>query len=238
MSQQAMVIASIRDMILDGRLAPGERLSEASVAEMLGLSRTPVRLALPVLAQEGLLIESGARGYAVRAFTFREVLNAVELKGVLEGYAARKIAEKGAPRGLVRDLRDCLADGDAILAPQTLTSDHARRYGVMNGRFHALIIEACGDTLVIDALRRLHGIPFAHPAIIAFHGRELAQMHADLAYAHRQHHEIVDALDHGQGARIEALLREHVHAQRRSMNLDRDDAPALWAAPAMQNAII
>lgn len=234
MSLQSTVIASIREMILHGRLAPGERLSEASVADMLGLSRTPVRQALPVLAQEGLLVESGARGYAVRAFSFREVFEAVELKGVLEGFCARKLAEKGVSRGLARDLHDCLAHGDEILSVVPLTSAAAARYGAMNGRFHELIVEAAGDRLVIETLRRIHGIPFANPAIIAFHGRDLAGMHADLAYAHRQHHEIVDALEKGEGARVEALLREHVHAQRRSMNLDREDAPAHWVAPTLQ----
>lgn len=226
MKQQSAVLAQIRAMILQGRLAPGERLSEASVADMLGLSRTPVRQALPVLAGEGLLVESGARGFEVRAFTFREVLEAVELRGILEGHAARKLAEKGASRALLRSLRDCLADGDEILSVGALNEDDGNSYGAMNGRFHALIVEASGLGFLADTLTRIHGIPFADPSVIAFDRRELAQMFGDLSYAHRQHHEIVDALDAGEGTRAEALLREHVHAQKRSMNLDRGDNPA------------
>ena len=225
MKQQSAVLAQIREMILQGRLAPGERLSEASVADMLGLSRTPVRQALPVLAHEGLLVESGARGYEVRGFTFREVLEAVELRGILEGHAARKLAEAGTPRSLIRTLRDCLADGDAILSTGKLTEDAARAYGVMNGRFHSLVVEASGQSLLADTLTRIHGIPFADPSVIAFDRRDAGQMFGDLAYAHRQHHEITHALDAGEGARVEALLREHVQAQKRSMNLDRGDAP-------------
>ncbi len=221
MKQQSAVLAQIREMILQGRLAPGERLSEASVADMLGLSRTPVRQALPVLAREGLLVESGARGFSVRGFTFREVLEAVELRGLLEGHAARKIAEKGAPRALVRSLRECLADGDAIVAQGKLTEAGANAYGEMNGRFHGLIVAASGQGFLADTLSRIHGIPFADPAVIAFDKRDAAQMFGDLMYAHRQHYEIVDALDQGEGARAEALLREHVHVQKRSMNLDR-----------------
>jgi len=223
MKQQSAVLAQIREMILQGRLAPGERLSEASVADLLGLSRTPVRQALPVLAREGLLVESGARGFAVRGFTFREVLEAVELRGILEGHAARKIAERGAPRGFVRSLRECIVDGDEILASGKLTGEGARAYGVMNGRFHALIVTEAAQTFLSDTLARIHGIPFADPAVIVFDRRDAAQMFADLAYAHRQHREIVDALDHGEGARVEALLREHVNTQKRSMNLDRSD---------------
>jgi GntR family transcriptional regulator of vanillate catabolism len=224
MKQQSAVLAQIREMILQGRLAPGERLSEASVADMLGLSRTPVRQALPVLAREGLLVESGARGFAVRGFTFREVLEAVELRGLLEGHAARKIAEKGAPRALVRSLRECLADGDVILAQGKLTEERANAYGEMNGRFHRMIVAASGQGFLADTLVRIHGIPFADPALIAFDRRDAAQMFGDLVYAHRQHHEIVDALDQGEGARAESLLREHVHVQKRSMNLDRAES--------------
>lgn len=223
MKQQSAVLAKIREMILQGVLAPGERLSEASVAERLGLSRTPVRQALPVLAREGLLVESGARGYAVRAFTFREVLEAVEMRGILEGYTARKLAERGASRAFVRDMRECLADGDDIFASDGLSEEGARAYGLMNGRFHSLIVDASGQTLAGDMLARIHGIPFADPSVIAFDRRDAAQMRGDLVYAHRQHHEIANALENGEGARVEALLREHVQAQRRSMNLDRDD---------------
>ena len=223
MTQQSAVLAKIREMILQGHLAPGERLSEASVADMLDLSRTPVRQALPVLAREGLLVESGARGFAVRGFTFREVLEAVELRGILEGHAARKIAERGAPRAFIRVLRECIADGDGVLAAGKLTESSARAYGAMNGRFHAMIVAEAGQSFLSDTLVRIHGIPFADPAVIAFDRRDAAQMFADLAYAHRQHHEIADALDHGEGARAEALLREHVNTQKRSMNLDRTD---------------
>lgn len=236
MKQQSAVLGKIREMILQGRLAPGERLSEASVADMLGLSRTPVRQALPVLAGEGLLVESGARGFAVRAFTFREVVEAVELKGVLEGHAARKLAERGAPRALLRALRERLADGDEILSAGVLGEAEARAYGVMNGAFHALIVEGAGLDFVSDALVRIHGIPFADPAVIAFDKRDAAQMYGDLAYAHRQHHEITAALDAGESARVEALLREHVNAQKRSMNLDRGDTP--YHPDAAQDRII
>lgn len=223
MKQQSLVLTRIRDMILQGRLAPGQKVSEAFLADQLGLSRTPVRQALPVLANEGLLVEQGARGYAVRAFTFREVMEAVELRGVLEGLAARKVAERGTPRGLVRDLRDCLLEGDAIFAGRHLVEDDASAYGAMNGRLHRLIVEAADSTFIADALARINAVPFADPSVIAFDRLSLQEMYDDLFYAHRQHHEIVNALEQDEGARAEALLREHVHAQKHSMNLTRED---------------
>src|SRR5205807_457853 len=94
----------------------GERVAEAPLAERLGMSRTPVRQALPVLAQEGLLAEHQTRGYVVRGFSTADVLDAIDLRGVLEGLAARRVAERGVSRTLLQALRVCLAEGDQILA--------------------------------------------------------------------------------------------------------------------------
>src|SRR5438552_2680176 len=64
-TQQARALVRIREMILQGKLCAGQRVAEAPLAERLGMSRTPVRQALPVLAQEGLLVEHETRGYVV-----------------------------------------------------------------------------------------------------------------------------------------------------------------------------
>jgi GntR family transcriptional regulator of vanillate catabolism len=98
-------------MILKGELAPGERLAEAKLAEQLGVSRMPIRQALPVLAEEGLVVRAGQRGYAVRAHTRDESVEALHLRGALEGYAARLLARSAnrlrvAQRALSRSARD------------------------------------------------------------------------------------------------------------------------------------
>jgi tripartite-type tricarboxylate transporter receptor subunit TctC len=74
----------------------GQRLAEIPLAQQLGVSRTPVRRALAMLAQEGLVSESESRGYLVREFSFQEVLDAIDLRGVLEGHAARSVAALAA----------------------------------------------------------------------------------------------------------------------------------------------
>ena len=90
------VALRLREMILRGELAPGERLAEVALAERLGVSRTPIRQALPALAREGLLAAAGRRGYVVRSFSPQDVIDAIETRGLLEGLAARRIAERGA----------------------------------------------------------------------------------------------------------------------------------------------
>src|SRR2546421_3597949 len=122
-SHQTRAIVRIREMILRGELAAGARVAEAPLAQLLGMSRTPVRQALPVLAQEGLLGEHETRGYVVRGFSSADILDAVDLRGVLEGLAARRVAERGASRALLQALRVCLADGDRS-EEQRLNSSH------------------------------------------------------------------------------------------------------------------
>src|SRR5882762_11700652 len=119
-TQLPLAIVRIREMVLLGELLPGQRVAEAPLAERLGMSRTPVRQALPLLAQEGLLMEHETRGFVVRAFTEADIVDSIDLRGLLEGYAVRRLAERGASKSLIRELRACLEDGDAILRKRRL----------------------------------------------------------------------------------------------------------------------
>src|SRR6201992_2000147 len=114
-TQLSQAIVRIREMILRGELAPGQRLAEAPLADSLGVSRTPVRQALPLLAQEGVLSEHETRGYVVRAFTAADITDAIDLRGALEGLAIRRVTERGASKSLLGELQICLEAGDAIL---------------------------------------------------------------------------------------------------------------------------
>ena len=212
------VTLRLREMILRGELAPGERLAEVALAERLGVSRTPIRQALPALAREGLLAAAGRRGYVVRSFSAQDVLDAIETRGLLEGLAARRIAERGATPELIRSLRECLSHGDAIVAKRRFESTDEARYSEMNGRFHALIVEGAGSRIVADALARNDHVPFASASAVAF-SRDSAQLLPVLSYAHRQHHAIVQALENREGARAEALMREHATPVKEVLNL-------------------
>ncbi len=219
MKQEPDVLVQLREMILHGRLKPGQRIPEAQVADMLGLSRTPIRQALPVLAKEGLLVQSGARGFAVREFSIKEISEGVELRGALEGFAARALAERGIDEVQLEGLRSIVAQGDAIFAKRYLLESDEELYGQMNEQFHSAVIEAADVSIVKELTERVNRIPFTSPSTIAFDRFDLQQMYDLLWYAHKQHHDIVTALEYGEGARVEALFREHVNTQKISMNL-------------------
>src|SRR5688572_6800620 len=94
----------LREMILSGELQPGQRITEAWLADRLGVSRTPVRNVLPGLAAEGYLEPVGRRGFAVKDFSESESWEALELRSLLEGHAARLVAQNGASSELMAQL--------------------------------------------------------------------------------------------------------------------------------------
>ena len=230
---QTRAIVRIREMILRGELRAGERVAEAPLAELLGMSRTPVRQALPVLAQEGLLAEHETRGYVVRGFTTADILDAIDLRGVLEGLAARRVAERGISRALLSALRECLAEGDQILAEGHVADKAEALYVDMNVRFHQLIVVECRSAILQQALERNARIPFAGPQALAIDKTSVDRMHGTLLYAHRQHHAIVSALERGEGARVEALMREHTSPVKENLNLQEGAAESRDTKPRL-----
>ena len=217
--QHLLASLKIRELILRGQLPAGERVTEAALAERLGLSRTPVRQALPALAQDGLLVPVGKRGYAVRVFTPDETHIALETRATLEGMAARIVAEKGLTTAQLEAFQHCLAQGDEILGRVEFGKEEEHAYGVMNQRFHELILEVAQKPLLNDLVARCLVVPFVSPLLVAFGDPDITLMREDLSYAHRQHHYIVEALRNRETTRVEMLLREHAATQRHSMSL-------------------
>ncbi|MGE4481471.1 GntR family transcriptional regulator [Acidocella sp.] len=214
------VLVTLRRMIEAGDLAAGERLAEIPLAERLGVSRMPVRMAFRELEQEGLLVRAGARGFAVRAVSPSQIVGAVEVRGVLEGLAARLVAERGVGKEVLRELFTCLRDGDALLEKGELTEPGIPLYLDMNLRFHAAIIFASGNDAIQEALARNDHLPFASVKALAVDRNNLTMEYKRLAYAHMQHHSIVEAIAARQGARAEALMREHANVVLRGTELD------------------
>ncbi len=230
-TQQSSVLVQMRELILRGELTPGERVTEESIAVRLGVSRTPIRQALPALAREGLLVQGETRGYLVRSFSEQDVLDAIDTRGVLEGLAGRLAVERGGGARLARQLHTCLTEGDAIFATGILSDDAEALYAKMNGRFHDLIVEAADSKVIVDALAHNSRVPFASAAAVAFDRTSPDVMFDRLRFAHREHHNIAQAIGCGQAARVEALLREHSQLVKESLNLIKSSAPRATPRP-------
>jgi GntR family transcriptional regulator of vanillate catabolism len=215
------VAQRIREMIVDGTLAAGTRVAEATIAERLGVSRTPVRNALPALATEGLLEPAGKRGYAVRGFSVEDSFRATEIRCVLEGYAARELAARPDRAAIVAELHQCLKDGDAIFAKGHVVKEDESEYARMNRRFHDIIVEGARDALLGELIHRVYSVPFVAPGVVAFNRVPLAEIYPILVSGHHQHHAIVDAIEGGQPDVAESLMRGHSSPARRSLGLER-----------------
>jgi GntR family transcriptional regulator of vanillate catabolism len=217
-SQQSRVLIQLRDLILKGAFAPGERLAEIPLAERLDASRTPVRLALTTLEYEGLIEAVPSGGYRMRGFTPEEVTHAIRTRGVLEGYAARQLAEKGLAPELARQLRECLVQVDGAVNKLSMSLDDYATYVEGNSRFHALIMEGCGNRTVQRMMDMLNGQPFGAPSAMLPMQSELEEGTRWMQHAHFQHHMLLQAIEQGQGARAQALGEEHVEIACRNVD--------------------
>lgn len=208
------VLVTLRKMIADGQLAGGQRLAEVPTAELLGVSRMPIRMAFRALEQEGFLIKTG-RSYTIRELSAPGIAGAVEVRGVLEGLAVRQAVERGQLDELLAVLRECLQAGDRLFNGQPLSEADYEAYQEMNCRFHDAIVAASGNPAVADALNRNNHLPFASVTALAVDPAQPQREYQRFYYAHLQHHAVVDAISRGQATRAEALMREHANATLR-----------------------
>ncbi len=199
------VTETVRDWILTGAVAGGDRLEEIPLAERLGVSRTPVRAALAALSKDGLIDYQPKRGYLVRSFEPNEIFAAYQARASLEGLACKLAAERGVPEEFRVKLRSCLAEGDEILGRGRLLADDFKPYQLMNVTFHNAILALSGNPWVTRLVAETHSIPFVSDRVILWHD------HRVIARSHDDHHRIAESLIAGQGARAEDLMREHVY---------------------------
>src|SRR5690554_6105043 len=96
------VYAALRDSICEGRLTPGERLTQDDIADQLGVSRQPVGQALILLKSQGFVSETGRRGLVVAPLRIETVRDIYELRGALDGLAASLAAQRAGPELLAR----------------------------------------------------------------------------------------------------------------------------------------
>ncbi len=203
------VVVSLRTLIRDGAFAPGERIAELTIAERLGVSRTPVRLAFRTLEEEGLLQKAGKRGYQVRQFNKEDLLCAVEVRGVLEGLAARRLVERGQFSGIKEQMKACISEGEALLGKGYIHKEDIDEWSRINRLFHALIVESTGSMIIGEAIARNDHLPFASADSIIIDPDSLDKEYRKLQLAQTQHQLIFQALSANESARAEMLMKEH-----------------------------
>ncbi|WP_431284365.1 GntR family transcriptional regulator [Humitalea sp. 24SJ18S-53] len=194
--------AYLREEILSGRLAPGERIRPELVASHLGLSRMPVREALRQLDAEGLVTLRANRGALVTRHDRAALAEIFEMRALLEGLCARHAARAATPA----DIGDLEAD---LLAMRRALQDPAR-WAVRHEAFHDRLCNLSGRPRAAAEARRLRQLLL--PAL-----RDYATGRRDPETTGHEHEVIVDALRDGDARRAERLAVAHISANAASV---------------------
>lgn len=205
----------LRRQILSAELAGGTRLYEVAVAERLEISRTPVREAMARLVEEGLLERGPKGGFVVRIFDHDDVRDTIELRGLIEGMAARYAAERGADQETLREIYATLRDIDACFQGDVFDFEG---YSSGNMRFHQLLGRLSGSVTVERELERIIRLPFASPSAFLPFRFQAVDFRRDLVIGQHEHHCLVEAIAMRQGTRAEAIAREHIRPALENFN--------------------
>ncbi|MFC3683159.1 GntR family transcriptional regulator [Hydrogenophaga luteola] len=214
---QVRALLQLRELILSGELAGGTRIAELAIVERLGMSRTPIRAALVRLEQEGLLEALPSGGYVVQSFSERDVADAIELRGTLEGLLARLAAERGAPLVVLAEARQCLDRIDALLTAPKLDDEAFSAYVALNSHFHTLLYELADSPTITRQLERAASLPFASPSGFVLLQAQSTRARDMLIVAQDQHRQVLDAIEQREGTRAESIMREHSRLARRNL---------------------
>lgn len=220
-SQKALLY--LRQRILNGTIAGGTRLYEVALAEELQISRTPVRAALSQLAEEALLERGKGNGFVVRSFALSDVVDTIDLRGILEGTAARYAAERGVSAEDITTAQGILQGIDKILL---VASIDLQAYARLNTAFHMLLADMAQSPTLQRELQRISALPFASPSAFLEDQTHLDTLQRTLTVAQAQHRAVIEAIANREGSRAEALAREHARAAKRNAEdlLSRDSA--------------
>jgi DNA-binding GntR family transcriptional regulator len=195
------VVSTVRDGVKNGRYVPGQRLVEADLMRELGVGRNALREALSQLRSDGFVTIEAHRGASIRRLTRQDVAQLYALREVLEGLAARLLAEHIAEPGH----RDRLLAALQSLHETARTADQPR-YMDENTRFHRTILELSGHPRLVELVDQLQiqtfRIQFRHAA--ARSGAEMRECSIT------EHQSLVEAILDGDAARAEELMRHHL----------------------------
>lgn len=195
-------------------MKPGERIFEDALTKELGISKTPLRLALHQLKHDGIIRIASRQGIYVAVPTLTEILELIEMRELLEGLAARRTARK-ADADLIARMDACFAAFDeGNLAEPKL------KYAAADHKFHRILVEASGSRELIKTLETIN---------IRLHMnrlRAILSRRHDLRPIHREHMAIIRAIEARDAQKAEVLVRRHVRNVPWQTVLNESTVPA------------
>ncbi len=190
-----VVADALREAILSGQFKPGDRLPEPQLAEMFGVSRNPIREALQVLSNEGLIEISPRKGARVPLMSYEELAETIELRAELEGISARNAA-RHATDATRKALKVLLREGSDALAAKNTDVLQA-----MNDRFHDELARAGKNRYLAEFMRSLRDRTY-------WLFSTKAQVRAEVSW--QEHARILEAVVAGDDRHAADLASDHV----------------------------
>ena len=207
----AKVYDLLKEMILEGRLVPGDKVFQDKLAQEMGVSRTPLVNALKVLEQEKLIKAIPRRGFFVRQFTKEEMIYIFELREVLEGLAARRAAALITPVQ-INQLQTFFEAFSGLKHIQDYSA-----YAREDRRFHNFITDLGGKEFLKSILTSYNVVLFSYQ--VSSYGGLVR--HPDETI--HEHLGIIQALKEKNSAKAEKIMRLHL---KRSSDILRKDLVA------------
>jgi DNA-binding GntR family transcriptional regulator len=188
-------VEKLRAMLISSELLPGQIIRQEALAEQLGMSRVPVRQALGMLANEGVLDHKQNSGYSVKRLTRDELDQAYLIRRVIEAELVDTLPEMGATeiaqlRALNTRLAEAAENNDIVQLSE------------LNRELHFRIYSASGKTLLVEELTRMWNLTAAYRSIYLYTPDAQARMI-------KEHWQIIDALEVHDRERLRVLLDEH-----------------------------
>lgn len=221
----------IQSLILSGRLAAGEAVSELSVAKEIGISRTPVREAISQLTAEGILEQIPGRGTMAKRPTRNDVLELYELREALEVYAVGKVAGSKAPIHDISRLEELcgaihqIAEDLRATGQRHLNPAQMEHLMAVDLRFHLELISAAGNRRIVKVVRDTRLLIGIFSMNIDAYSLE------DVVRIHQSHMDILNSVSQGDAPLSAALMGDHIRrsCQERLESFDRHERLATMA---------
>lgn len=191
------VSQAITDGLLDGRFQPGDSLVENELAEMLGVSRSPVREALVELQKAGLITKQTGRRAVIRSWSSRDLEELFAIRALLEGYAARLAASRTGELELDR-LSEIVVE-----MRQAADDDDFSGLVRLDLAFHEELWRLSGNVLLQSVLG---GLKQQFRLFLTMNWK----FHGGASRVHSNHQTVIDALESGNPNTAEKVMKKHV----------------------------
>jgi DNA-binding GntR family transcriptional regulator len=203
----------IKSLIMDRKYMPGEKISIDQLKTDLGVSRTPIVIALKMLEREMLIKTKPRHGHYVRTFSKREIIDVLELREALEALGARRAVQRISVDQM-KELREFFTDVNVEGDPKALAA-----YAREDQGFHEFLMEIAGGEVFSSVFKAYAIVIFTYhadlPGGFVRHPRETIQEHLDM----------IEAICNRDEDKAEELMRRHMRLGRekfiRELNKER-----------------